>query len=146
MRFMILVKADARTEAGQMPEERLLAEMMRFNEELAAAGVLLAGEGLHPTSRGARVLFGGPEPRVVEGPFPQATDLVAGYWVWRCASLEEAIGWARRIPGAAMGGGGVEIRPIFEADDFGQELTPELRDREDRLRARVEAQEAAPHH
>jgi len=137
MRFMILVKADRNSEAGVMPSEQLLAEMGRFNEELVKAGVMLAGEGLHPTSKGARVRFTGPDRTVVPGPFPQTGDLVAGFWIWKCASLQEAIDWVKRCPNPMPGESEIEIRQVFETEDFGEALTPELRKQEERLRAQV---------
>lgn len=143
MRFMVMVKADRSSEAGEMPSADMLTEMGRFNEELVAAGVMVSGEGLHPSSRGARVVFSGKERRVIDGPFTESKELVAGFWVWRCASMAEAIEWARRCPNPMAGESQLEIRPIFEAEDFGEALTPELREQEDRLRATVEAQQKA---
>jgi hypothetical protein len=138
MRFMMIVKASADSEAGAMPGEALLAAMTRYNEELVKAGVLLAGEGLHPSSRGARVRFGAGAPQVVDGPF--AGDLAAGFWLIQVKSREEAIEWARRSPNPTPGGEGeIEVRQVFSADDFGPEFTPELRDAEDRLRAELAA-------
>jgi hypothetical protein len=131
MRFMILVKADRSSEAGVLPDEKLLAGMTRFNEELAKAGVLLAGEGLQASSKGARVRFSGVKRSVTEGPFGDPQNLVAGFWIWQLGSKDEAIEWARRIP---FENGEVEIRQVFEAEDFGEALTPELRAAEDRLR------------
>lgn len=140
MRFMILIKANARSEAGEMPSEALMAEMGRFNEELVKAGVLLAGEGLHPSSRGVRVAFDGAKRRVVEGPFGQPQELLAGFWLINVKSLEEAIEWVKRAPNPAGDEPcEVEIRKVFEADDFGAALTPELRAQEDRLRSQVAA-------
>jgi hypothetical protein len=135
MRCMIMVKANADSEAGVMPSQELLEEMTRFNEALGRAGVLLAGEGLHPSARGARVRFNGRERRVIDGPFPETGDLVAGYWLWQVRSLEEAIEWVKRCPNPTGTQGEIEIRPILEAEDFGDEFTPELRAREERLRA-----------
>ncbi|MCB2002411.1 MAG: YciI family protein, partial [Rhodoferax sp.] len=120
MRFMILIKADANSEAGIMPSEQLLADMGRFNEELVNAGVMLAGEGLHPSAKGARVRFSGASRSVIDGPFADTKELVAGFWIWRCASLQEAIDWVRRCPNPMPGESEIEIRPIFEADDFGE--------------------------
>ena len=137
MRFMVLIKADRNSEAGVMPSERLLAEMGRFNEELANAGVLLAGEGLHPSSRGARVRFSGPDREVVHGPFGETRELIAGFWLWKCASLQEAINWVRRCPNPMMGDSEIELRQVFEAEDFGEAFTPELRDQEEQLRSRI---------
>ena len=136
MRVMVLVKASPESEAGEMPSEELLSQMTAFNEELVAAGVMLAGEGLHPSSRGVRVAFSGTEREVIDGPFGEAKELVAGYWVWRVESLEAAVEWLKRAP---FQDDEVEIRPVLEADDFGDELTPELREREERLRAQSEA-------
>jgi hypothetical protein len=141
MRFMILVKATPESEAGVMPSEQLLAEMGRFNEELVKAGVIEAGEGLHPTSRGARVRFSGQDRKVVHGPFPAVDQLVAGFWLWKCASLEEAIAWVKRCPNPMQGESEIEIRQVFSAEDFGAALTPELRAQEDQLRAEVERQQ-----
>jgi hypothetical protein len=138
MRVMVMVKASRDSEAGVMPSEQLLTEMMKFNEELVKAGIMLAGEGLQPSSRGKRVRFAGGKRTVVDGPFAEAKELVAGYWVWQVRSIEEAVEWARRMPNPTGAEGEVEIRPIFEAEDFGQELTPELREKEERLRAETE--------
>ena len=140
MRFMILVKATADSEAGVMPSEQMLAEMGRFNEELVQAGVMEAGEGLHPSARGARVRFSGQDRSVVDGPFAETKELVAGFWIWRCASPQEAIDWVRRCPNPMPGESEIEIRQIFGADDFGEALTPELREQEERLRAQVAGQ------
>ncbi|MBX3610515.1 MAG: YciI family protein [Hydrogenophaga sp.] len=138
MRFMVMVHADAHTEAGEMPTEADMAEMMRFNEALAAAGVMRAGEGLHPTSRGARVVFDGKGTRVVDGPFAESKELIAGFWLWECASLEEAVAWARRCPKPTRGAESMlEIRRVFEAEDFGEAYTPEIRAQEDRLREHI---------
>src|SRR5262245_58291122 len=126
MRVMVMVKADKDTEAGVMPSQQLLTDMMKFNEELVKAGIMLAGEGLQPSARGKRVRFAGPKRTVVDGPFAEAKELVAGYWVWQVRSMEEALEWARRIPNPTGEQGEVEIRPLFEADDFGEEFTPEL--------------------
>ena len=138
MRVMVLVKATEQSEAGEMPSEQLLSEMMAFNEELVKAGVMLAGEGLHPSSKGARVRFGGGAPTVIDGPFAEAKELVAGYWVWEVKSLEEAVEWLKRAP---FSEGEVEIRQVFESDDFGDEFTPEPREQEDRLRAEAAARQ-----
>ncbi len=135
MRFMVLVKASEESEAGVLPSEELLAEMGKYNEELANAGVMLAGEGLQPTSKGVRVKF--PERKVVDGPFTETKELLAGYWLIQVKSLDEAIEWVKRAP---FEDGEVEIRQVFEAEDFGDELTPELREQEERIRARVEGQ------
>ena len=132
MRFMILVKANADSEAGKMPSTELLTAMGKYNEELVNAGVLLAGEGLHPSARGARVRFGGGAPQVVDGPFAETKELVAGFWLIQVKSMDEAIEWVRRAP--MQDGDEVEIRRVFETEDFGAELTPELREQEERLR------------
>jgi hypothetical protein len=136
MRFMVLVKASKESEAGILPSRELLTEMGRFNEELVKAGVMLAGEGLHPSSKGARVRFEGKKRTVIDGPFPETKELVAGYWVWRVESKKEAIDWLKRAP--FDGGVEVELRQIFEAEDFGAEFTPELREQEERLRQQTE--------
>jgi hypothetical protein len=143
MRFMVLVKADQNSEAGVMPDEQLLADMGRYNEELVRAGVMLAGEGLHPSAKGARVRFAGTNRTVVDGPFAETKELVAGFWIWQCASLQEAIEWVRRCPNPMLGESEIEIRQIFEAEDFGAAFTPELREQEERLREQI-AQTAAP--
>ena len=135
MRFMIIVKADKSSEAGVMPDEKLLAEMGKYNEELAKAGIMLAGDGLHPSSKGARVRFDGKKRTVIDGPFSEAKELIAGYWIWQVKSREEAIEWLKRAP--FDGGTEVELRQVFEADDFGAEFTPELREQEDRFRAQI---------
>jgi hypothetical protein len=134
MRFMILVKADKNSEAGVMPSEKLLAEMGKYNEELVKAGVMLAGEGLHASSKGARVKFSGRKRSLIDGPFAETKELVAGFWLWQVKSKEEAIEWVKRI---RFAGGEVEIRQVLEAEDFGPALTPELREQEERLRAQV---------
>ena len=139
MKFMVLIKADHNSESGVMPSEQLLAEMCRFNEELAKAGVMLAGEGLHPSAKGARVRFAGQSHTVVDGPFAETKELVAGFWLWQCASLQEAINWVKRCPNPMPGETEVEIRQVFEADDFGDAFTPELREQEERLRERTGA-------
>ncbi len=141
MRVMVLIKADENSEAGVLPSEELLTEMGKFNEELVKAGVLLAGEGLQPSSKGVRVLFSGKERRVVDGPFPETKELIAGFWLWQVKSMEEAIEWARRCPNPMGGESQIEIRPVFEADDFGEEFTPELRAKEEELRAQVAARQ-----
>ena len=137
MRFMVLVKANEESEAGVMPDEKLLTAMTRYNEALVEAGVMLAGEGLHPTSRGVRVRFSGEERTVVDGPFAETKELVAGYWLWQCDSMDDAIRWLKRAP--FDGGTEIELRQVFEAEDFGAELTPELKEREGRMRERVAA-------
>jgi len=136
MRVMVLVKADKNSEAGVMPTKELLTEMGKFNEELAKAGVMLAGEGLHPTSKGARVKFSDGKKTVVDGPFAETKELVAGFWLWQVKSVDEAIEWLKRAP---FENTEVEIRPLFEAADFGDEFTPELREQEERVRAQVAA-------
>jgi hypothetical protein len=134
MRFIVMVKASKQSEAGEMPSEQLLAEMTRFNEQLVNAGVLLAGEGLHPSSKGARVRFSGDTRTVVDGPFPETKELVAGYWIFKTKSLQEAIDWVKRCPNPMPGAESeIEIRQIFEAEDFGAEFTPELREAEKRI-------------
>ena len=137
MRFMILVKATRDSEAGVLPTAQAFAEMGRFNEELVKAGVMQAGEGLQPSARGARVRFSGKERKVIDGPFAETKELVAGFWIWKCASLQEAIDWVKRCPNPMPGDSEIEIRPIYEAEDFGDALTPELREQEERLRAQV---------
>jgi hypothetical protein len=139
MRVMVLIKATEDSEAGVMPSEQLLSEMMEFNEQLVKAGMMLAGDGLHPSSKGARVSFSGSDRKVIDGPFAETKELIAGYWVWQVKSLDEAIEWVKRIPNPTGEEGVVEIRPIFEPDDFGEELTPELREKEQRLREQTEA-------
>jgi hypothetical protein len=134
MRFMILVKASKESEAGMMPSEQMLTEMGKFNEELAKAGVLLAGEGLHPSSKGTRIKFSGDKRIVIDGPFAESKDLIAGFWIWQVKSKDEAIEWLKRAPFDETE---VEIRQVFEAEDFGAELTPELREQEERLRKQV---------
>ena len=137
MRFMVMVKATRDSEAGVMPSEQLLAEMGRFNEELVKAGVMQAGEGLQPSSKGARVRFSGKDRKVIDGPFAETKELVAGFWIWQCASLQEAIDWVKRCPNPMPGDSEIEIRQVFEAEDFGAEFTPELREQEERLRAQM---------
>jgi hypothetical protein len=144
MRFMVMVKANKDTEAGVPPDEKMLSEMTAFNEELSKAGVLLAGEGLQPSSKGARVKFSGSKRTVVDGPFTEAKELIAGFWLWQVRSKEEAIEWAKRCPNPTGAEGELEIRQVFEAEDFGPALTPELREREDRLRAQAEARSRSP--
>ncbi len=137
MRVMALIKATRDSEAGVMPSENLLTEMGAFNEELSRAGVLLSGEGLHPSTNGARVRFSGEERTVIAGPFAEPAELIAGFWIWRVASLEEAIDWAKRCPNPTGEEAEIELRPVFEAEDFGEAFTPELREREERLRAQL---------
>ncbi|SDO22257.1 YciI family protein [Polaromonas sp. JS666] len=137
MKFMVLVKATADSEAGIMPSEQLLAEMGQYNEELVKAGIMQAGEGLHPSSKGARVRFSGKNRTVVDGPFSETKELVAGFWIWQCESLQEAIAWVKRCPNPMPGDSEIEIRQVFTADDFGDAFTPELREQEERLRAQI---------
>ncbi|MGZ4808891.1 MAG: YciI family protein [Thermoanaerobaculia bacterium] len=137
MRVMVLVKADKNSEAGVMPSEGLISEMMKFNEELVKAGVMLAADGLRPSSKGVRVRFDGKKRTVIDGPFAETKELVAGYWIWQVKSFDEAVEWLKRAP---FGGGTeIELRPIFEPDDFGAELTPELREKDERLRKQMES-------
>lgn len=137
MRFMVMIKATPQTEAGEMPSEDVLTAMGRYNEELASAGVLLGGEGLQPSRKGARVRFSDGQCSVVDGPFAETRELIAGYWLFQTASLQETIDWIKRCPQSAIGDAEIEIRQIFEAEDFGAEFTPELREQEDRLRAQL---------
>jgi len=138
---MVLIKADENSEAGVMPDEKLLTEMANYNEELVRAGIMLAGEGLHPSSRGKRVRFSGDERSVTDGPFAETKELIAGFWLWQVRSIDEAVEWVKRMPNPMPGvESEVEIRPVFEAEDFGEAFTPELREKEERLRAQVEAQ------
>ena len=137
MRFMVIVKASKDSEAGVMPSDQLLSEMMAFNEEIAKAGVMLSGEGLHPSSKGVRIRYSGNKRTVIDGPFAETKELIAGFWMWQCKSLDEAIEWAKKIPNPHNEDGDIEIRQVFEAADFGEELTPELRQQEDRIRAQV---------
>ena len=141
MRFMLLVKANKNSEAGILPDQKMLTEMGNFNEELVKAGVMLAGEGLHPSSKGARVKFSGGKRTVIDGPFAETKELIAGFWLWQVKSKEEAIEWLKRAPFDETE---VEIRQLFEADDFGAEFTPELREQEERLREQVEKQSTKP--
>jgi hypothetical protein len=141
MKFMVMVKATPESEAGQMPSEEMFAEMGRYNEELVKAGVMLAGEGLHPSSKGARVRFSGKNRTVIDGPFSETKELVAGFWLWQCASLQEAIDWVKRCPNPMVSDSEIEIRQIFAAEDFGETFTPELKAQEDKLRAELEARE-----
>jgi hypothetical protein len=140
MRVMVLVPANEDSEKGVMPDEKGLTEMGNFNEELVKAGVMLAGEGLHPTSKAARVRFDGDKRTVIDGPFTESKELIAGYWLWQVRDMDEAIEWIKRAP---FGGGTeIEIRPVFEAEDFGDEFTPELREQEERLRSQIEEQQS----
>ena len=137
MRVMVMVKATKDSEAGVMPSEQLLADMGRFNEELVKAGIMLAGEGLQPSSKGARVRFSGKQRTVIDGPFAETKELVAGYWMWQVKSMDEAIEWVKRCPNPMPGDSEIEIRQVFEAEDFGAEFTPELREQEERLREQI---------
>ena len=140
MRVMVIIKSDKDVEAGAMPSERMLAEMGKYNEELVKAGVMLAGEGLHPSSKGKRVKFSGGKATVIDGPFTEAKELIAGFWLWQVRSMDEAVEWVRRMPNPDNAPEGeVEIRQVFEAEDFGAEFTPELREQEERLRTQLEA-------
>jgi hypothetical protein len=138
MRVMVLIKADKDTEAGVLPSEKLLVDMGKYNEELVKAGVMLAGEGLHPSSKAKRVRFSGGKATVIDGPFTEAKELIAGFWLWQVKSLEEAVEWVKRIPNPdGTQEAEIEIRPVFEAEDFGAEFTPELREQEERLRTQI---------
>jgi hypothetical protein len=143
MRVMVIIKANEDSEAGVMPSEQLLTEMGAFNEELVKAGVMLDGDGLKPSSAGARVRFSGSERTVIDGPFVETKELIAGYWIWQVESLDEAIEWVKRCPNPMGGESEIEIRPIVEAEDFGEEFTPELREQEERLRAQLSARQGA---
>ena len=138
MRFMVIVKATEDSEAGRMPTEELLTAMMKYNEELVKAGIMLAGDGLQPTSKGARVQFDGPKRTVVDGPFAETKELVAGYWIWQVRSLEEAIEWVKRCPNPMFGPSEIEIRPLYDIEDFGDIVTPEVREQNRRLREETE--------
>jgi hypothetical protein len=143
MRVVVFIKANKDSEAGKVPSEQLLAQMMKFNEELVKAGVMLAGEGLHPSSKGKRVKLGTGKKVVVDGPFAETKELVAGFWIWQVKSIEEAVEWVKRMPNPDNNEESeIEIRPVFEADDFGQEMTPELRAKEEQLRAEVERRQS----
>src|SRR5256884_7134442 len=142
MRFMIIVKASKDSEAGKMPSEELLAAMGKYNEELVKAGIMLAGEGLQPSSKGARVKFSGDKRTVVDGPFAESKELIAGFWLIQVKSKEEAIEWVKRVPNPTGEEGEIEIRQVFEPEDFGDEFTPELKEQEERIRAQVDAQES----
>ena len=139
MRCMVIIKATRESEAGVMPSEQLLAAMGKFNEELVKAGVMLAGEGLQPSAKGVRVQFSGSSRTVVDGPFAETKELIAGFWLWQVKSMDEAIAWVRRCPNPFEGDSEIEIRPVFEPEDFGEEFTPELREQEERLRAQIAA-------
>jgi hypothetical protein len=135
VRVMVLIKANEQSEGGEMPSEKLLTEMTAFNEELVKAGIMLAGDGLHPSSKGVRVVFSGSDRKVINGPFAETKELLAGYWVWQVRDMDEALEWVKRIPNPDEGTEGiVEIRPVFEVEDFGDELTPELREKNEQLR------------
>jgi hypothetical protein len=138
MKFMVMVKATKESEAGVMPDEKLLAAMGKYNEELVKAGIMLAGEGLHPSSKGARVRFDGPKRTVIDGPFAETKELVAGFWIWQCKSKEEAIEWLKRCPNPMPGVSDIELRQVFSAEDFGPALTPELKAQEERIAAEAE--------
>jgi hypothetical protein len=137
MKFMVMVKATKESEAGVMPKQELLEAMMKYNEELVKAGIMLAGEGLHPSSKGARIQFNGKNRTVSDGPFAETKELVAGFWMWECKSLQEAIEWVKRCPNPMEGPSEIEIRQVFADEDFGAELTPELRQKEEELRAQI---------
>ena len=137
MRVMVIIKASKNSEAGVMPDEKLLTEMGKFNEELVKAGIMLDGDGLHPSSKGKRIKINGEKRTVIDGPFAETKELIAGYWVWKVNSMEEAVEWAKRCPNPTGEEGEIELRPYFEADDFGAEFTPELRAQEERLRAQI---------
>jgi hypothetical protein len=138
MRVMVIIKANKESEAGVMPSEKLLTEMGNFNEELVKAGIMLAGEGLHPSSKGKRIRFAGGKTSVIDGPFSETKELIAGFWLWKVKSIAEAVEWVKRMPNPDGQDGEVEIRPVFEAEDFGAEFTPEARAQEERLRAQIE--------
>ena len=138
MKFMVMVKATKDSEAGVMPDEKLLTAMGKYNEELVKAGIMLAGEGLHPSSKGARVRFDGPKRTVIDGPFAETKELVAGFWIWQCKSKEEAIEWLKRCPNPMPGVSDIELRQVFSAEDFGPALTPEVKAQEERIRAEAE--------
>ena len=140
MRVMVMVKATEESEAGVMPSEQLLSDMMKFNEELVNAGVMLSGDGLHPSSKGKRVGFSGDKRTVIDGPFAETKELVAGFWMWKVNSMDEAVEWVKRCPNPMNTPSEIEIRPVFEMEDFGEELTPELKEKEERLRAQIEQQ------
>ena len=140
MRVMVLVKANEDTEAGIPPSTELLNEMGKYNEELVKAGIMLDGEGLHPSSKGARIVFSGDDRRVVDGPFAETKELLAGYWVWQVRDMDEAVEWAKRCPNPTGGKSVLELRPVFELDDFGDQVTPEVRERDERLRSQIQEQ------
>jgi hypothetical protein len=140
MRVMVLIKADKKSEAGVLPDEKLLTEMGKFNEELVKAGIMLDGEGLHPTSKGKRVKFSGTQRTVIDGPFTETKELIAGFWMWKVKSMDEAVEWVKRCPNPMGTESEIEIRQVFEAEDFGAEFTPELREQEERLRSQISKQ------
>jgi hypothetical protein len=140
MRVMVIVKATTESEAGQMPSEQLLRDMGNYNDQLIKAGIMLAGEGLHPSSKGKRVRFSGTSRTVIDGPFAETKELIAGFWLWQVKSMEEAVEWVKRCPNPMMSDSDIEIRPVFEAADFGAEFTPELQAQEERQRAEIEKQ------
>ncbi len=142
MRVIVFIKANKDTEAGVMPSQHLLEEMGKYNEELVKAGIMLDGEGLHPSSKGKRIKFSGTKRMVVDGPFAETKELVAGFWMWKVKSLDEAVEWAKRCPNPTGEEGVIELRPVFEAEDFGAEFTPELRAQEERLRSKIEQQKS----
>ncbi len=144
MRVMVIVKATRDSEAGVMPSEALLKAMGDFNDELVKAGVMLAGEGLHPSAKGRRVRFAGKSRTVIDGPFAETKELIAGFWLWQVKSMEEAVEWVRRCPNPMPGESEIEIRPVFEAEDFGEEFTPQLREQEERQRAQIEERTRGP--
>ena len=142
MRVMVIIKANKESEAGVLPDEKLLTEMGNYNEELVKAGVMLAGEGLHPSAEGKRIHFSGTSRKVIDGPFAETKELIAGFWLWKVSSMEEALEWVKRCPNPTGAEGEIEIRQIFEAEEFGDQFTPELREQEDRLRAQIEQQKS----
>jgi len=142
MRVMVIIKANKESEAGVLPDEKLLTEMGNYNEELVKAGVMLAGEGLHPSSEGKRIHFSGTTRKVTDGPFAETKELIAGFWLWKVSSMEEAIEWVKRCPNPTGAEGEIELRQVFEAEEFGDQFTPELREQEDRLRAQIEQQKS----
>jgi len=141
MKVMVIVKATAESEAGEMPSEQLLTDMGNYNEELVKAGIMLAGEGLHPSSKGKRVLFSGRNRTVTDGPFAETKELIAGFWMWQVKSMDEAVEWVKRCPNPMEGESTIEIRPVFEMEDFGEAMTPELREQEERLRDQLEGKQ-----
>ena len=141
MKVMVIVKANAESEAGEMPSEQLLTDMGNYNEELVKAGIMLAGEGLHPSSKGKRVTFSGRNRTVTDGPFAETKELIAGFWMWQVKSMDEAVEWVKRCPNPMEGESTIEIRPVFEMEDFGEAMTPELREQEERLRDQLEGRQ-----